>query len=81
MIKLRSAVSSERAQGVTASLINLPTQLPADEQRLGLEGFTWQQYDALVGLFMNQFPALRMTYLESVLKLRSTSRKPSRKIL
>lgn len=58
---------------MTASLINFPTQLPTDEQRLRLEGVTWQQYDALVSLFMDQFPALRMTYLEGVLELMSTS--------
>ncbi|MGB3292233.1 MAG: Uma2 family endonuclease [Phormidesmis sp.] len=58
---------------MTASLINLPAGLPLDEQRLRLEGVTWQQYDALVALFMNQFPALRMTYLKGVLELMSTS--------
>lgn len=59
---------------MTASLINLPTGLPAgDEQRLCLEGVTWQQYDALVSLFIDQFPALRMTYLEGSLELMTTS--------
>lgn len=58
---------------MTASLINLPESLSAVEQRLRLEGVTWQQYDALVALFMDQFPALRMTYLEGVLELMSTS--------
>ncbi|MGD1855400.1 MAG: Uma2 family endonuclease [Leptolyngbyaceae cyanobacterium] len=57
---------------MTASLINLPTGLP-DEQRLYLEGVTWQQYDALVSLFIDQFPALRMTYLEGSLELMTTS--------
>ncbi len=58
---------------MTAAIVNLPESLPVDEQRLRLEGITWQQYDALVALFMNQFPALRMTYLEGVLELMSTS--------
>lgn len=58
---------------MTASFINLPERLPADEQRLRLEGVTWQQYDALVALFIDQFPALRMTYLEGVLELVSAS--------
>ena len=58
---------------MTASLVNLPAQLPTDEQRLRLEGVTWEQYEALVTLFMNQFPALRMTYLEGILELMSTS--------
>ncbi|MEL6139735.1 MAG: Uma2 family endonuclease [Cyanobacteria bacterium J06626_23] len=56
---------------MTASLINLPDNPP--EQYLQLDGVTWQQYDALVMLFINQFPALRMTYLEGVLELMTTS--------
>jgi len=56
-----------------ASLLDFPNSLPAEEQRLVLEGVTWQQYDALVTLFMNQFPALRMTYLEGTLELMTTS--------
>jgi Uma2 family endonuclease len=58
---------------VRASLLNLANAIPADEQRLVLEGVTWQQYDALVTLFINQFPALRMTYLEGTLELMTTS--------
>ncbi|WP_017302308.1 Uma2 family endonuclease [Nodosilinea nodulosa] len=58
---------------MTISLIDLPNAIPAEEQRLVLEGITWQQYDALVALFMNQFPALRMTYLEGTLELMTTS--------
>ncbi len=55
-----------------ASLLNLSNAPPA-EQRLVLEGISWQQYDALVALFINQFPALRMTYLEGTLELMTTS--------
>ena len=58
---------------MTASLLDLPNSLPNAEQRLVLEGVTWQQYDALLTLFMNQFPALRMTYLEGTLELMTTS--------
>jgi len=58
---------------MTASLLDLPYSLPAEDQRLALEGVTWQQYDALVMLFMNQFPALRMTYLEGTLELMTPS--------
>lgn len=58
---------------MTTALLNLPSSLPAPEQRLTLAGVTWQQYDALVALFMNQFPALRMTYLEGTLELMTTS--------
>jgi Uma2 family endonuclease len=56
---------------MTVSLMNLHP--PADEQHLRLEGVTWQQYDALVALFMDQFPALRMTYLEGSLELMTPS--------
>jgi Uma2 family endonuclease len=57
---------------MTVSSIDLPNLHPA-EQRLVLEGVTWQQYDALVNLFVNQFPALRITYLEGSLELMTTS--------
>ncbi|MEO0375529.1 MAG: Uma2 family endonuclease [Cyanobacteria bacterium P01_A01_bin.17] len=58
---------------MTASLVNPYVAPPAAEQHLHLEGITWQQYDALVTLFIDQFPALRMTYLEGVLELMTTS--------
>ncbi len=58
---------------MTASLLNIPHSLPNAEQRLVLESVTWQQYEALVTLFMDQFPALRMTYLEGSLELMTTS--------
>nr|WP_278003443.1 Uma2 family endonuclease [Nodosilinea sp. TSF1-S3] len=54
-------------------MLNLSNAIPAAEQRLVLEGVTWQQYDVLVALFLNQFPALRMTYLEGTLELMTTS--------
>lgn len=57
---------------MTASLLDLSNAPPA-EQRLVLEGISWQQYDALVALFINQLPALRMTYLEGTLELKTTS--------
>lgn len=57
---------------MTASLLDLSNAPPA-EQRLVLEGISWQQYDALVALFINQLPALRMTYLEGTLELMTTS--------
>lgn len=46
---------------------------PPEQQSLILYGVTWEQYDALVGLFIDQFPALRMTYLEGTLEIMSTS--------
>ncbi len=46
---------------------------PNGEQRLILAGVAWSQYETLVSLFMNQFPALRMTYLEGTLELMTNS--------
>jgi hypothetical protein len=40
---------------MTTALLNLPSSLPSPEQRLTLAGVTWQQYDALVALFIDQF--------------------------
>lgn len=59
---------------MTSTLVDLPKQLPSDdEQRLRLDGVSWKQYDALVALFIDQFPALRMTYLEGILEIMTTS--------
>lgn len=54
-------------------LLDLKTQLPNQEDRIILTGVTWNQYDTLVNLFINQFPGLRMTYLEGTLELMTTS--------
>lgn len=58
---------------MTASLVSLTENLPAETQHLRLHGISWQQYEALVNLFIDQFPALRMTYLEGMLELMTTS--------
>ena len=38
---------------MTASLLNCQENSPAAEQYLTLEGVTWQQYDALIALFID----------------------------
>lgn len=53
-------------------LIKRPESYQA-EQRLILNGVTWQQYENLVAMFMDQFPVLRMTYLEGTLEIMTTS--------
>ncbi|MGA1474324.1 MAG: Uma2 family endonuclease [Prochlorothrix sp.] len=58
---------------MTSTLLTPSLSPPAEKQSLLLHGVTWHQYDALVGLFMDQFPALRMTYLEGTLELMTTS--------
>ena len=60
-----------------APLIDQPIAVE-ERQSLVLHGVTWQQYEALVGLFQDQFPALRMTYLEGTLELMTTSREHER---
>ena len=48
------------------------TELPKPEEKITLYGVTWEQYDTLVSMFMNQFPSLRMTYLEGTLEVVNT---------
>ncbi len=49
------------------------TELPQPESKITLYGVTWEQYDTLVSMFMDQFPGLRMTYLEGTLEIMGTS--------
>ncbi len=48
-------------------------QLPKSEEKITLYGVTWKQYDTLVSMFMDQFPGLRMTFLEGTLEIMGTS--------
>ena len=49
------------------------TELPKPEEKITLYNVTWEQYDTLVDLFMDQFPGLRMTFLEGTLEIMGTS--------
>ena len=49
------------------------SELPKAEEKITLYGVTWKQYDTLVSLFMDQFPGLRMTFLEGTLEIMGTS--------
>lgn len=49
------------------------TDLPKPEEKITLYGVTWEQYDTLVSMFMDQFPGLRMTFLEGTLEIMGTS--------
>ncbi len=49
------------------------TELPKPEEKITLYGVTWEQYDTLVSMFMDQFPGLRMTFLEGTLEIMGTS--------
>ncbi|XQQ06753.1 MAG: Uma2 family endonuclease [Leptolyngbya sp. IPPAS B-1204] len=43
------------------------------EQRVVLEGVSWQQYEILLATLGNDFPNLRLSYLKGVLEIMSTS--------
>ncbi|ELS04569.1 hypothetical protein Xen7305DRAFT_00043040 [Xenococcus sp. PCC 7305] len=49
------------------------TDLPKPEEKITLYNVTWEQYDTLVSVFMDQFPGLRMTFLEGTLEIMGTS--------
>ncbi|MEL6441634.1 MAG: Uma2 family endonuclease [Cyanobacteria bacterium J06621_8] len=48
-------------------------ELPQAQEKITLHGVTWEQYDTIVSLFMDQFPSLRMTFLEGTLEIMGTS--------
>lgn len=48
-------------------LLDPKTLLPTEDQRIIFDGVTWQQYDSLLSLFVNEFP--RMTYLDGRLEI------------
>lgn len=43
------------------------------EQRVVLEGVSWQQYELLLATLGDDFPALRLSYLEGILEIMTTS--------
>ena len=50
-----------------------PLVIPPTEQRLVLEGFSWQQYETLLATLGDDFPNLRLNYLEGTLEIMTTS--------
>jgi Uma2 family endonuclease len=57
---------------MTASVFS-PTLVPPNEQHLVLEGFSWQQYDSLLTILGDDYPNLRLSYLEGTLEIMTTS--------
>ncbi|NJK51967.1 MAG: Uma2 family endonuclease [Leptolyngbyaceae cyanobacterium SU_3_3] len=56
------------------SQLTAPAIAPAlAEQRLLLEGVSWQQYELLLATLGDDFPALRLSYLEGSLEIMTTS--------
>jgi len=57
-----------------ATVVN--SEAPPDvDQRIVLRGVTWEQYEALLALFGDDPPGIRMAYLEGALEITSPSRK------
>jgi Uma2 family endonuclease len=58
---------------MTSQLIE-PSRMPAiAEQRVVLEGISWQQYEGLLATLGDDFPTLRLSYLEGTLEMMTTS--------
>lgn len=55
--------------------VALPTTDPDADQRVVICGVSWEQYEALLALFGDDFPGIRMAYLEGTLEIMSPSRK------
>jgi Uma2 family endonuclease len=52
------------------------SEAPPDlDQRIVLRDVTWEQYEALLALFGDDPPGIRMAYLEGALEIMSPSRK------
>ncbi len=46
---------------------------PIVEQRVVLQGVSWQQYEGLLETLGDEFPSLRLSYLEGILEIMTTS--------
>jgi Uma2 family endonuclease len=57
---------------MTAQVLTL-SATPPSEQRLLLEGVSWQQYETLIATLGNDFSNLRLSYLEGTLEIMTTS--------
>lgn len=47
--------------------------LSSTEQRVILQGVSWQQYEAILGTLGDNFPTLRLSYLEGTLEIMTNS--------
>jgi Uma2 family endonuclease len=55
------------------SSVLIPSVQPLTEQRLVLEGVSWRQYETLLATLGDDFPNLRLSYLEGTLEIMTTS--------
>ena len=51
----------------------IQSAIPTAEQRLVLEGVSWQQYETMLAALGDDFPNLRLNYLEGTLEIMTTS--------
>ncbi|MEO0377006.1 MAG: hypothetical protein AAF329_20805 [Cyanobacteria bacterium P01_A01_bin.17] len=59
---------------MTPQLVSPPiNEQSLPEQRVVLEGVSWQQYEILLATLGDDFPALRLIYLEGILELMTSS--------
>jgi Uma2 family endonuclease len=58
---------------MTTQLMTPTSERVPAEQRLLLEGVSWQQYELLLATLGDDFPALRLSYLEGSLEIMTTS--------
>jgi Uma2 family endonuclease len=56
-----------------ATAAPIATDLPQRDGAVVLHGVTWERYEALLRLLGDDYPALRMTYLEGTLEIMTTS--------
>ena len=60
-------------------LAETPINFPiTEEQRLIINGVTWEQYSTLVNIYTDEYPSLHMTYLNGVLEIMTTSNEHER---
>ena len=51
----------------------LVSQSPPSEQQIILQGVTWQQYESLLNILGEDFPTLRLNYLQGTLEIMTNS--------
>ncbi|PSB60116.1 hypothetical protein C7B79_26980, partial [Chroococcidiopsis cubana CCALA 043] len=58
---------------MNSQLLSSAISQPLSEQRVVLEGVSWQQYELLLATLGDDFPGLRLSYLEGTLEIMTTS--------
>ena len=66
-------MTSQTVLGAIGQTDTNPVASSPSEQRVVLEGVSWRQYELLLATFGEDFPALRLSYLESTLEIMANS--------